>query len=150
MYKTKKSKRQRPTKYLVSTSSLKFAWDEGSKSYDPQKLFAFWRRSKVLELWQAEGVSLQDFSLKLALNYPTHILTDFRLWYTAQTDNEHLVRCDWTSFDNWLKLNGYTGKVDKETFYKKYVPLTEEDKEAWSNRKITNGPMETTTSPRKE
>ena len=83
-------------------------------TYDPDLIFAYWKRSYLWALWQKEGMKKDDSSLKLALNYPEYVLRDFRRWWLAQTDAEHLIIVPWDETDKWLKKNGFTGKVDEK------------------------------------
>ncbi|MBS0654666.1 MAG: hypothetical protein JSR46_02715 [Verrucomicrobia bacterium] len=100
--------------------------DPQTGRYDPDKLFAFWKKSPLWELWQKEGIDKNNSSLISALNYPEYILRDFRRWWLAQTDAEFYIRVPWTDFDDWLKKNGFTGKVD-HNYMKRFVNANEDD-----------------------
>ena len=98
---------------------LRIAVDPQTGRYDPTALFAFWKRSPLWNLWQKEGITKDDPSLIRAFNYPVYILRDFRRWWLSQTDSDFYIRVPWTDFDDWLKKNGFTGKVDKHYIGKK-------------------------------
>lgn len=103
---------------------LNITADPKTGRYDPDLLFAFWKRSPLWELWKKEGITKDDPSLIYALNYPEYILRDFRRWWLAQTDAEFYIRVPWTDFDDWLKKNGFTGKVD-QNYMKRFINAKE-------------------------
>lgn len=99
--------------------------DPKTGRYDPDTLFAFWKRSHLWELWQKEGITKDNESLISALNYPEYVLRDFRRWWSAQTDSACFIQVPWQDFDDWLKKNGFTGKVD-QNYMQRFVNAKDE------------------------
>jgi len=110
----RKSNKKLPhRKYIPSAKAFLLAWDNNTQSFSPTLMFAYWHRSGLLEGWQ-KTEHIDDWSMKIAMNYPDCVMKDFRKWSVAQTDQENWIKVPWNEFDTWLKRNGFTGKVDAD------------------------------------
>lgn len=95
------------------SDSLQLAWDEENARYSPRRVFAHWRQSRLLAIWQRTGsiAGPKDPYLLRLLNLPAILLRDYATWYQAQTDNEFLLIVPWEDLSVWLRHNGFTGRV---------------------------------------
>lgn len=93
--------------------NVECAWDEQRQLYSPRRLFAYWRRSHMLEHWQNTG-DIKDHTdsyLLRLINLPEILLESYMRWRHAQTDDDCFITIPWDDLNRWLKRNGFTGKV---------------------------------------